>query len=98
MLTGAGSAFAAPYPPLSAIVTLNGATFTTPAIVTIGASASDSDGSVTNVQFFDGATSLGNDTTSPYSVTANLAAGSHALTAVTTDNLGLSSKIGRAHV
>ena len=28
MLTGAGSAFAAPYPPLSAIVTLNGATFT----------------------------------------------------------------------
>ena len=34
--------------------------------VTIGASASDTDGSVTNVQFFDGAVLLlGNDSTSP---------------------------------
>ena len=70
---------------------LNGASFTAPANVTIGADANDSDGSVTNVQFFDGATLLGNDTTSPYSVAAIFAAGSHALTAVATDNLGLSS-------
>ena len=70
---------------------LNGASFTAPANVTIGADADDSDGSVTNVQFFDGATSLGNDTTSPFSVAAVFAAGSHTLTAVATDNLGLSS-------
>ena len=39
--------------------------------VTIGASASDTDGSVTNVQFFDGAVSLGNVSTSPYSCHAS---------------------------
>lgn len=70
---------------------ITGAAFTTLANVTIAAAASDSDGSVTNVQFFDGATSLGNDPTSPYSVTATFAAGSHALTAVATDNGGLAT-------
>ena len=79
-------------PPSVAITNpITGASFTTLANVTIAAAASDSDGSVTNVQFFDGATSLGNDTTSPYSVTATFAAGSHALTAVATDNGGLST-------
>src|ERR1035441_4866092 len=68
-------------PPTVAITSpTNGASFTAPANVPITATANESDGSVTNVQFFDGATSLGNDTTSPYSVTASLAAGSHALT------------------
>jgi len=68
-----------------------GASFTAPANVTIQASASDPDGSVTNVQFFDGAASLGNATTSPYGVTVILATGGHALTAVATDNFGLSA-------
>jgi glucose/arabinose dehydrogenase len=66
----------------------NGASFSNPASVTITATASDSDGSVTNVEFFDGATSLGSDSTSPYSVATTLAPGSHTLTAVVTDNLG----------
>ena len=83
---------AANVPPSVAITNpITGASFTAPANVTIGVAASDSDGSVTNVQFFDGAISLGNDNTSPYSINANLAIGSHALTAVATDNLGLSS-------
>lgn len=69
----------------------DGASFTAPASVTIEASASDSDGSVTNVEFFAGAVSLGSDSASPYSVTANLPPGSHPLTAVATDNLGLSA-------
>ena len=56
--------------------------------VTIAASATDSDGTVTNVQFFDGAASLGNVAVNPYLISANLAIGSHALTAVATDNLG----------
>jgi glucose/arabinose dehydrogenase/plastocyanin len=56
--------------------------------LTIRASATDTDGSVTNVQFFDGLVSLGNDATSPYSVSASLAIGLHTLTAVASDNLG----------
>jgi len=69
----------------------NGASFSTPAIVTIHANASDSDGSVTNVAFFDGVSFLGQTNNTPYAVTANLPAGSHQLTAVATDNLGASA-------
>src|SRR5262249_1081669 len=76
-------------PPTVAITSpTNGASFIAPATITIQATASDSDGSVTNVQFFDGNTSLGNRSSSPFNLTVNLAVGSHALTAVATDNLG----------
>ena len=69
----------------------SGTSFFAPATVTIQASASDSDGSVASVQFFDGGTSLGSVATSPYNLTVALAVGSHTLTAVATDNLGLST-------
>src|ERR1051325_7440480 len=69
----------------------NGASFAAPASVPITATAADADGSVTNVSFFDGRTFLGETNNTPYSITANLAVGSHALTAVATDNAGLSS-------
>jgi len=69
----------------------NNATFAPPATVPIVVTASDPDGSVTNVMFFDGVTLLGSTNNSPYTITAGLALGSHALTAVATDNLGLSS-------
>src|ERR1035441_9531902 len=69
----------------------NGASFTAPAIVPITATATDSDGSVTNVAFYDGATFLDATNNTPYSVTNTFAAGSHALTAVATDNGGLST-------
>ncbi|HWF18033.1 MAG TPA: Ig-like domain-containing protein [Verrucomicrobiae bacterium] len=83
---------AADVPPTIAITSpTNGASFAAPGIVSITASASDSDGSVTNVAFFDGATFLGQTNNTPYTVTASLAAGSHALTAVATDNAGLST-------
>src|SRR5262249_12515348 len=80
------TAGAANVPPTVALTSpANGASFTTPAVVPIIASASDSDGSVTNVQFFDGTTLLGATNNTPYTVTANLAVGGHALTAVATD-------------
>src|SRR5215469_1610716 len=63
----------------------NGASFTAPAIVPITATASDPDGSVTNVLFFDGATLLGQTNNTPYTITATLAVGGHPLTAVATD-------------
>jgi glucose/arabinose dehydrogenase len=78
-------------PTVSITSPTNGASFTTPAIVPITATASDSDGSVTNVAFFDGATFLGATNNTPYSVTNTFSAGGHALTAVATDNGGLST-------
>lgn len=66
-----------------------GSTFTAGANITVSANASDADGTVARVEFFRGTTSLGVDTSSPYSVTWNgAAAGSYSLTAVATDNLG----------
>ncbi|HXI72120.1 MAG TPA: Ig-like domain-containing protein [Verrucomicrobiae bacterium] len=56
--------------------------------VTIGASATD-DSAVTNVAFYVDGTLVGSTTTSPYSTTWGVASlGSHALTAVATDNAG----------
>jgi glucose/arabinose dehydrogenase len=79
-------------PPTVAISSpTNGASFTAPAVVHITATAQDSDGSVTNVAFLDGATFLGRTNNPPYTIMASLAAGSHSLTAVATDNGGLSA-------
>jgi PKD repeat protein len=67
----------------------NGAQFAAPATITLTASASDTDGSVAKVEFFRGSTSLGVDTTSPYSVTwSGAAVGVYTLTARVTDNRG----------
>jgi glucose/arabinose dehydrogenase len=79
-------------PPTVAITSpTNAATFTSPANVTLTASASDADGSVTNVSFFDGGTLLGGTNNAPFSIAAILTTGSHALTAVAQDNLGLAT-------
>jgi phosphatidylserine/phosphatidylglycerophosphate/cardiolipin synthase-like enzyme/regulation of enolase protein 1 (concanavalin A-like superfamily) len=65
----------------------SGAHFTAPANITVTASASDSDGTIANVEFFNGTTSIGSSTGSPYSVTwSNVAAGTYTITAVATDN------------
>ncbi|GEM_PF-522266 len=59
---------------------------------TITATATDSDGTVTNVSFYDGVTLLGSDTSSPYSyVWNNAPLGAHALRAVARDNSGLAT-------
>jgi hypothetical protein len=60
-----------------------------PATIALAASASDSNGSVTQVQYFAGSILLGTDTTSPYTYSwTNVAAGSYSLTAVARDNQG----------
>ena len=67
----------------------NGASFTAPASITLIATAGDSDGSVTNVEFFNGATLLGNDTSSPYSFAwSSVPAGTYTLRVKATDNRG----------
>jgi autotransporter-associated beta strand protein len=70
----------------------SGASFITPANTTLTATAANSDGTVSKVEFFDGATKLGEDTTAPYTYDwSNISVGDHTLTAVATDNLGLST-------
>src|SRR5690606_24507497 len=65
----------------------NNARFDQGASVTLSASATDSDGSIAKVEFFNGGAKLGEDTSSPYSYTwSNLPAGSHSITAKATDN------------
>ena len=55
--------------------------------IALGASASDADGTVTTVQFFQGTNSLGVVTNAPYTlVWTNPASGTYSLTAVATDN------------
>jgi chitinase len=64
-----------------------GATFAVGANITVTAAASDSDGSVTRVEFRRGSISLGIDTSSPFSaVWSGATAGSHNLTAIATDD------------
>jgi hypothetical protein len=79
------------------VATLTGpadnSTYTTPANITVTATASDSDGSVAKVEFYANTTSgtvfIGTDTVAPYSATwSNAPAGNHVLSAMVTDNLG----------
>ena len=66
-----------------------GSVFAAPASFALSATASDSDGTVTNVEFLQGASLLGNVTTAPYSVSVrNLVGGTYTFSAVATDNAG----------
>ena len=65
----------------------NNTSYPTPATVTISANAADSDGTISKVDFYNGASLITTVTTAPYSVTlAGFAAGSYTFTAVATDN------------
>ena len=76
-------------PTVSITSPTSGATYTAPASITISASASDSDGSIASVAFYQGTTLLSTDTSSPYSYTwSSVAAGTYSLTAVATDDDG----------
>ncbi len=70
----------------------NNASYTAPASITLSATASDSDGTISNVQFYNGTTLLGSDATAPYSFNwTNVAAGTYTITARATDNSGAST-------
>ncbi|HEY8877116.1 MAG TPA: Ig-like domain-containing protein, partial [Roseateles sp.] len=56
--------------------------------VTLSATATDSDGSIAKVEFFDGTTSLGVATSAPYTLSWTATLGSHTFTAQATDNVG----------
>jgi GH35 family endo-1,4-beta-xylanase len=63
------------------------ATFAIGANIAITATAADADGTVSKVEFYNGATKLGEATSSPFTYTwTNVAEGAYSLTAVATDN------------
>jgi plastocyanin len=82
---------AANQPPIVSLTSpTNGAGFLAPAGFTLSAGAGDPDGSVTNVEFFSGAVSLGQVASPPYNFPlGGLAAGNYTFAAVASDNLGV---------
>jgi YD repeat-containing protein len=92
LLNGASYATDAPtatnsLPSVSLTDPLNNTSFIAGSSIVLDATASDSDGSVTKVDFYQGATLLGTDSTSPYTfVWSNAAAGNYSLTAKATDS------------
>ncbi|MHB8914386.1 MAG: Ig-like domain-containing protein [Thiobacillus sp.] len=77
-------------PTVSLTSPISGASSTAPASVTLSANASDSDGSIAKVEFYNGTTLINTDTTAPYRYDGTgVAADSYTLTAKATDNLGV---------
>lgn len=86
-------------PTVSLTSPASGAPFTAPATMPINASAADSDGTVAKVDFYQGATLLGTDTSAPYEfVWSNVGVGSYALTAKATDNAGAVMTSGAVNI
>jgi hypothetical protein len=77
-------------PAVALTLPVNGTTYIAPASVILNATATDADGTITRVDFYNGTTLLGSDKTNPYSCTWNsVPAGTFTLTAVASDNDGL---------
>ncbi len=77
----------------------NGTIFTAPASITLNANASDSDGTVSKVEFYQGTTLIGTATSAPFNLTwSNVAAGNYNIVAKATDNTGGSSTSGMVNI
>jgi hypothetical protein len=88
-LVGTNSGPADIPPTVSISTPTNGSSFVAPANITIVAAASDSDGTITNLELFNRTTKLGQSTNSTFTFTwTNVASGAYSLTAIATDNLG----------
>lgn len=76
-------------PAVSITSPANNASFNAPASITITAVATDNDGTVAQVQFYNGTTYLGNALMSPYTFTwTNVAQGTYKISAKAIDNAG----------
>jgi hypothetical protein len=76
-------------PMVSIVTPTNTASFLAPASIFITAGASDSDGTISKVEFFEGTNKLGETLNLPYSLSwINDTAGTYILTAWATDQLG----------
>lgn len=77
-------------PPMIVLTSpINGASFVAPASIALTANATDADGNVAKVEFFSGATKVGEATSAPFGFGwSSVSAGSYSLTARATDNSG----------
>jgi subtilisin-like proprotein convertase family protein len=81
----------APDPSIVLTSPVNGASFAAPATVNLAANVTANGHTITTVEFFNGTTKLGADTTAPYAFAwTGVGAGSYALTARATYDAGLS--------
>ncbi len=79
-------------PTVSITSPLNNATFGAPASITINATATDGDGTIASVKFYNGTTLLSTDNASPFTFNwTNVAIGTYQIIAVATDNSGTST-------
>ena len=86
-------------PTVSLTSPVSGASFTSPANITISANAADADGTVSKVDFYNGTTLLSTVTTAPYNFTwTNVATGTYSITAKATDNSGASTTSAAANI
>ena len=97
LLENVSASFLTNAPPVISWVTpANNSTFIQPKTITLTASATDADGTVTNVAFFNGSTLLGNIASgvgNQFSLTwSNAAVGSYTLSARATDNSGATNQ------
>ncbi|KAA9339021.1 InlB B-repeat-containing protein [Adhaeribacter soli] len=75
-------------PVVSLTSPVSSATFIAPATITLEAAASDPDGTISKVEFYNGATKLGEDLSAPYTFAwSGVASGTYNLTAKAIDNL-----------
>ena len=59
---------------------------------TLAANATDADGTIDRVEFYEGTVLLGTDNTAPFQLIANFVSGIHSITATAFDNLGFSAQ------
>jgi len=79
-------------PAVSITAPANNTTFTAPANIAVAVTATDADGSISYVTFYNGASVLNVDSSAPYTYNwNNVAAGSYVITAKATDNGGASA-------
>jgi chitinase len=86
-------------PKVSLVSPANNAIYATPATIPLEATASDVDGTIAKVEFYNGSTKLGEDLDAPYTYNwENVSGGNYSITAVATDNSGNVTTSGAINV
>jgi hypothetical protein len=98
--TIAGFTFALNNPPqITLVAPTDGTVFTAPTNILLSANATDPDGTISKVEFFQGAAKLGETNTAPYQFTwNNVPAGTYSLTAKATDDSGATTTSSAAAI
>ena len=85
----AGGSSANQSPTAALLTPQSGGNYSAPATIVVAAEGSDPDGTINRVEFYAGSTKIGQDSTSPYTMTwSSIAAGTYNLTAQAIDNEG----------